>query len=144
VAFDPRPLFEAGARPTRQMHLACDGSSSLVSRSTWLGRCGCRVRSCRLARARSPKEAVSYVGYNEARLRARVQERSYAFAGAFLLVSGFMLQLVGYAWTFSAWWMLGYAIAITVLAIFAALRSVKRLGSTFHARADELMRKAVE
>jgi hypothetical protein len=90
------------------------------------------------------EEAVSYVGYNEARLRARVQERSYAFAGAFLLVSGFMLQLVGYAWTFSAWWMLGYAIAITVLAIFAALRSVKRLGSTFHARADELMRKAVE
>jgi hypothetical protein len=90
------------------------------------------------------EEAVTWTGHNDARLRARVQERSYAFAGALLLVSGFTLQLVGYASTFSAWWMLGYAIAITVLAIFLALQGVKRLGSKFHRRADELMRKAVE
>jgi hypothetical protein len=40
------------------------------------------------------------VGFNEALLRARVQERRYA-VGAFLLGTGFAFQLIGYAWAFS-------------------------------------------
>jgi hypothetical protein len=90
------------------------------------------------------EEAKTWAGYNEARLRARVQERRYATAGATLLVTGFVLQLAGYAWTFSSWWMLGYAIAISVSAGWLALRGAKALSSKFHERADELMRRAVE
>ena len=40
------------------------------------------------------EEALFYVGYSEACLRARVQERRYVYCR---LVSGFLLQLVGYA-----------------------------------------------
>jgi hypothetical protein len=59
-------------------------------------------------------------------------------------VTGFVLQLIGYAWTFSSWWMLGYALAVAVSARWLSLRAAKRLSSRFHAPADELMRKAVE
>ena len=52
------------------------------------------------------EEAVGYPGYNEARIRARAEERRYAFSGATLLVTGFLFQFVGYAWTFRAWWLL--------------------------------------
>jgi hypothetical protein len=90
------------------------------------------------------EEAVAYVGYNDAHLEARVRERRFAISGAALLVSGFALQLIGYAWTFSSWWMLGYAIVVSVVAGFLALRGAKAVSTKFHRRADELIRKAVE
>jgi hypothetical protein len=90
------------------------------------------------------EEAVEWTGYNTAHLRARVQEKRYAISGAILLGTGFALQLVGYAWTFSSWWMIGYAFAITIASALVALQSMKRLGSKFYERADELMRRAVE
>src|SRR6266550_2852569 len=71
------------------------------------------------------QEAVSYVGYNPNVLKARVEERRYAYGGAILLVSGFVLQLVGYAWSFSSWWMLAFAFAITTASALLVLRFMK-------------------
>src|SRR6266516_799114 len=90
------------------------------------------------------QEAVSYTGYNEAVLVARIRERRFAYGGATLLVLGFLLQLAGYAWAFSSWWMLAYALAVVVASIVLAVQGMKRLPWKFHERADELMRKAVE
>ncbi len=100
-----------------------------------------------ILRARSSDvatEAVSYVGYNEARLKARVQERQYATAGAGLLVSGFLLQLAGYAWTFSSWWLMGYSVGLAAFVTLLTFRYARRMSARFSKRADELMRKAVE
>jgi hypothetical protein len=71
-------------------------------------------------------------------------ERRFAISGAALLFSGFALQLIGYAWTFSSWWMLGYAIVVSISAGFFALRGARAVTTKFHRRAEELMRKAVE
>jgi hypothetical protein len=90
------------------------------------------------------EEVMTWTGYNTAQLRARVQEKRYAISGAILLGTGFALQVVGYAWTFSSWWMIGYALCVAVSAILLALLGMKRIGSRFYERADELMRKAVE
>jgi hypothetical protein len=90
------------------------------------------------------EEAVAYVGYSKARLRARVQERRYAISGATLLGVGFMLQLIGYAWMFSSWWMVPYAFVVAVAVGALALLAAKKIGARFYERADELMRKAVE
>jgi protein-S-isoprenylcysteine O-methyltransferase Ste14 len=75
------------------------------------------------------------VGFNEALLRARVQERRYAVSGAFLLGTGFAFQLIGYAWAFSAWWMIGYAVGIAAAAIFLALLAMRKIGARFYERA---------
>jgi hypothetical protein len=108
-------------------------------------RCGDGPRS-HLARPAEwiAEEAVVWTGYNTAQLRARVQERRFAISGAALLFSGFGLQLVGYAWAFSSWWMLAYAIVVAIVAGFLALQGAKAVTASFHRRADELMRKAVE
>jgi hypothetical protein len=90
------------------------------------------------------EEAITWLGFSEARLEARVQERRFAISGAALLFSGFALQLIGYAWTFSSWWMLGYAIVVSISAGFFALRGARAVTTKFHRRAEELMRKAVE
>jgi hypothetical protein len=90
-------------------------------------------------------EAVSYPGWSEARLKARVEERQYAIAGVGLLVSGFLLQLAGYAWTFSSWWLVGYSVALAALVTLVAFRHARRISPGFAKRAFELMlRKAVE
>lgn len=57
---------------------------------------------------------------------------------------GFGLQVGGYAWEFSSWWLLGYAVFVALAAIGLALLALKRLPSRFYRRADALMRKAVE
>jgi hypothetical protein len=64
--------------------------------------------------------------------------------GAGLLVSGFLLQLVGYAWVFSSWWLLAYSIGLAAAVTVLAWLVVKRSESRFYTRAAELMRKAVE
>jgi hypothetical protein len=94
--------------------------------------------------AEMAREAGTYPGYNSAQLRARVQERRYALSGGGLLMTGFSLQLVAYAWSFSAWWLIVYGLAVSVVAGWLALQLAKRFTATFDARADELMRKAVE
>jgi hypothetical protein len=97
------------------------------------------------ARARDVAyEAVAYTGYNDAVLVARARERRFAYGGATLLVLGFLLQLAGYAWEFSSWWMLAYALAVVIASMVLAVQGMKRLPWKFHERADELMRKAVE
>lgn len=90
------------------------------------------------------EEALQYTGYSEPRLRARVQERRYAFGGGALLVTGFALQLVAYAWTFSSWWMIAYGAGLAAAAVLVALWATRRISSRFYRRADELMRKAVK
>jgi hypothetical protein len=91
------------------------------------------------------EEALSATGYNLARIRARDQERRYAFSGATLLSIGFFLQLVGYAWTFSrTWWLVGYAAGITFFAIVLTPLLAKAIPSKFYERAEEKVRKAVE
>jgi hypothetical protein len=97
------------------------------------------------ARARDVAyEAVTWTGYNKAVLVARARERRFAYGGATLLVLGFLLQLAGYAWEFSSWWILGYALAVVIASMVLAVQGMKRLPWKFHERADELMRKAVE
>jgi hypothetical protein len=90
------------------------------------------------------QEAVTYPGYNDAVLVARVRERRFAYGGATLLVLGLLLQLGGYAWMFSSWWLLVYALAVVIAPMVLAVQGMKRLPWKFHERADELMRKAVE
>jgi hypothetical protein len=90
------------------------------------------------------KEAVSYPGYNAERLRARVEEKRYALSGGALLVAGFTLQLTAYAWMFSSWWMIGYAVAVAFGAGLLALFGAKRLSARFYERADKLMRDIVK
>jgi hypothetical protein len=89
-------------------------------------------------------EATAWTGYNSALARARVQEKRYAISGGALLVLGFTLQLVGYAWSFSSWWLVVYGAAVAVASGWLALGASRKFGSRFYERVDELMRKAVE
>lgn len=87
-----------------------------------------------------PSEVANLVLTFEARSR----ERKYAYSGASLLVGGFLCQLVGYAWTFSSWWLVGYALGLAAFAFFLARHYARRITPRFYRRANEPMRKAVE
>lgn len=89
-------------------------------------------------------EAVTVTGYNSALARARAEEKRYAISGGALLVLGFTLQLAGYAWTSSSWWLVVYGAAVSAVSGWLALKATSRFGSSFYERVDELMRKAVE
>jgi hypothetical protein len=90
------------------------------------------------------EEAITWAGYNEARIRARAQERRYAINGAILLCAGFALQLAGYAWTFSSWWMLAYALGVAIAAILIASLASQKIRSRFYERADDLVREIIK
>ena len=81
------------------------------------------------------EEAMTVLGFSSARIHASANERAFGWAGACLLVLGFVLQLIGYAWSFDIW-LLGYAVAVIAAATVAGALIARRLSLRFAASAD--------
>jgi hypothetical protein len=70
------------------------------------------------ARAETREELTPRWGLNLWALMFRERERALVLNGVVLIVSGFLLQLVGYLWDFDSWWPAGLAAVGTVAAGF--------------------------
>ncbi len=89
-------------------------------------------------------ESMTVLGYSGARMRARAEERRYAFSGAVLLGAGFVLQLAGYAWEFSSWWLLGYAGGLAIGSFILVPVAAKGISNRFFAAAEQAAQQMLE
>jgi vacuolar-type H+-ATPase subunit I/STV1 len=89
-------------------------------------------------------EALTRLGFSSDRVHARANERGFAWAGGFLLLLGFLLQLVGYAWSFDSLWLLGYAAGVIAIAVALGVWGARELSRAFERSATRAAEAAIE